>query len=62
MAISSFCALMMREVSRSTDGPAPWVGAHADITSACAWCRIIPDMKATSAGLTVMAALSMRAR
>jgi hypothetical protein len=59
VAISSCCALMMREASVWICGLAPWVGAMRDMTMACAWCPIMCDMKSTSA--CVQRAVSGRA-
>ena len=41
---------------------APWVGARRAISSACAWCPIIADMKWISAEVYGREALSARAR
>ncbi len=47
--ISSCWALMIRAASVWTAGLAPFSGASRDMTSAWAWCGIMPVMKATSA-------------
>jgi hypothetical protein len=62
VAISSCCALMIREASVRTDGLAPWVGAQAAITRACAWWPIMSDMKRTSASVYGRRTLSARTR
>ena len=42
---------MTRSVSRMTAAPAPCDGAHLDISIACAWWLIMPDMKWMSAAV-----------
>src|SRR5256885_5522649 len=50
-AISSRGPTTMRSHSARTAGLAPWAGAQPAISTACAWCTIMPDMNATSAAL-----------
>src|SRR6478609_6633507 len=59
--ISSCWALMIRAARMRTDGPAPCEGAQPAITMAWAWWAIMPVMKATSAAVYGMRALSARA-
>src|SRR5437868_13782877 len=50
-AISTFCAVLMREASDRTRVADALDGASADISTACAWCGIIICTNRTSAAV-----------
>jgi hypothetical protein len=56
-AISSPCPTTMRSQSRTMSARAPCDAAQPAISTACAWCGIMPDMKCTSAGFAFAATI-----
>ena len=50
-SMSSFCERMILRAKSATCSLAPWVGAQRAITTACAWCPIIPCMNRVSAAV-----------